>query len=378
MQTLILTSAAQVFTYIGYILCAIAILLVMITIHEAGHYVAGKILKFKIKEFAIGFGPKIYKHVKKNGEIFSIRALPLGGFCAFDGDDGESETDDPNAFNKKKPWQRIIVLISGALMNLILALLVIFIMLGAYGLDRVQVTALAQPPDDSYIGYTLEDGDIIEEINGRKIFLANDLTNSLKNKKQGDNVSVRVRRNGKSQKITVKLFKDAGKTNVNSSAYRVYECLGIKEEFDEQGELTGIGARTVAVRYGFFTTIGNGFVYHYKIAGTIFQVIGQLLTGKIGLSSLGGPVTTVKQTADMVRIGGFRSFLQITAFIGVNLGVFNLLPLPALDGSHVIFTLIEWIRKKPVNRKVEAIIHVCGFVFLIGFALLVDLLQFLR
>ena len=113
------------------IIIAIVILLIMITVHEFGHYVAGKIFKFKINEFAIGMGPAIFKRTRKNGEIFSIRVFPLGGYCAFEGED--ENNDNPNAFNNKKPWQRIIVLIAGALMNFLLALLVIVVMFSCYG-----------------------------------------------------------------------------------------------------------------------------------------------------------------------------------------------------------------------------------------------------
>ena len=126
-----LLSAVSVFSAIGSVVVAVLILLIMITVHEFGHYVAGKIFKFKINEFAIGFGPALFKHTKKNGEIFSVRALPLGGYCAFEGEDEDKE--DPAAFNNKKPWQRIIVLVSGALMNYLLAVLVIIVSFFACG-----------------------------------------------------------------------------------------------------------------------------------------------------------------------------------------------------------------------------------------------------
>ena len=128
-------------------------------------------------------------------------------------------------------------------------------------------------------------------------------------------------------------------------------------------------------RFGFGETIGRSFVYSFKIAGSIFRVIGELFTGRLGLNALGGPVTTITTTAS-VASQSFRSFLEIAGFIGVNLAVFNLLPIPALDGSKVVFTVIEWIRGKPISRKVETIIHAVGFVLLIGFAILVDILQF--
>ena len=116
-NSLFLVSFLDVLSFIGYILIAILVLLLMITVHEFGHYIVGKIFKFSITEFSIGFGPKLYQKKKKNGELFSVRLLPLGGYCSFLGEDDDNA--DANAFNNKKPWQRILVLISGAFMNFI-------------------------------------------------------------------------------------------------------------------------------------------------------------------------------------------------------------------------------------------------------------------
>ena len=129
-----------------------------------------------------------------------------------------------------------------------------------------------------------------------------------------------------------------------------------------------------AVKGGFFETVGTSFAYSWKIGGTVLRSLGELLTGKLGMDAMGGPVTTIKVTSDAAS-SSLMSFLNIAALIGVNLAVFNLLPVPALDGCKVVFCLIEWIRRKPVNRKVEAWIHFAGIVFLFGFAILVDLLQ---
>ena len=120
--------------------------------------------------------------------------------------------------------------------------------------------------------------------------------------------------------------------------------------------------------------LGNSLAYSVKIGGTVLRSLGELLTGKLGVDAVGGPVTTIRVTSEAAS-HSFTSFLNIAAFIGVNLAVFNLLPIPALDGCKVIFCAIEWIRKKPVNRKVETIIHFAGLIFLFGFAILVDLLQ---
>jgi len=134
------------------------------------------------------------------------------------------------------------------------------------------------------------------------------------------------------------------------------------------------GLTTVTEKSGFFPTIGHSFAYSWKIAGTVLRSLGELLTGKLGLEAMGGPITTIQVTSQAAT-SSLLSCLNIASFIGVNLAVFNLLPVPALDGCKVIFCLIEWIRKKPVNRKVEAMIHFIGIIFLFGFAILVDLLQ---
>ncbi|MBQ5801872.1 MAG: site-2 protease family protein, partial [Clostridia bacterium] len=127
-------------------------------------------------------------------------------------------------------------------------------------------------------------------------------------------------------------------------------------------------------KFGFFESLGRAFVYAFRIAGSIFTVLGQLLTGALGLNAMGGPITTISVTSKLAS-QGLLQFLEITAYIGVNLAVFNLLPIPALDGSKVVFTTIEWVRGKPVNRKVENALHFAGLFLLFGFAILVDLLH---
>ena len=146
-------------------------------------------------------------------------------------------------------------------------------------------------------------------------------------------------------------------------------------------EMLGVGPGSCSITFaymeqGFWESFGDAFAYSWKLGGTVLRSLGELLTGKLGLSSMGGPVTTIRVTAEAASYNLY-SFLNIAGFIGVNLAVFNLLPIPALDGSKVIFCLIEWIRRKPVNRKVEAMIHLVGIVFLFAFAILVDVLQFL-
>lgn len=465
-----LLTVQSVLKNIGYVAIAVLILLVMITVHEAGHYFVGKLFKFKINEFAIGMGPAVFKKKLKSGEDFSIRALPLGGFCAFEGEDGGA--DDANSFDKKKPWQRILVLIAGAAMNYILSLLVIAITFGIYG----QQVVGAQYIDNYYAAenpYSLESGDYILSItkDGKKtgIYMTTDFITALNHGKKGDKVVVEVAkkdgdkvsknttektvylRNDVECKNMLEVYKaysalgfgsavamkptDSGKKIITSATYlfkigatddyksaafvndtrqildelkgkvagdNVYffisggsarECktVTLDDEWtsvnkDSIGEIenyfgVNFGEKEYYVtssfaRLGFFKVIGHSFVYSFKIAGTVFRSLGQLLTGKIGLNAVGGTITTIKTASQLISYGAFFA-LEITAFIGVNLAVFNLLPIPALDGARVVFCLIEWIFKKPVNRKVEAIIHTVGLILLLGFAILVDLLQFI-
>ena len=370
-----LLSFSSVMSTIGSVLLAILILLAMITVHEFGHYIAGKIFRFKINEFAIGFGPALFKHKKKNGELISVRCLPLGGYCAFEGEDADAP--DPNAFNNKKPWQRIIVLIAGAFMNYLLALLLIIISFFACG-QLLLMTFVEPSSDPAYNEYSLRDRDVIIACEGKDIYLTTDLMEVLEGKKQGDLVTFTVSREGEAgravQQVQVMLRADADFADLTDSQ-ALWESLGIQKQYAENGESFTYRVYSASFKgFGFFQTIGRSFTYSFRIGGTIFKVLGQLLTGDLGLSAFGGPVSTIRLTSEIAS-RSLQQFLEISAYIGVNLAVFNLLPIPALDGSKMVFTAIEWVRDKPINRKAEAIIHAVGFVLLLAFAVLVDVLQ---
>ena len=404
---------------VGSVLLAILILLVMITVHEFGHYIAGKILKFKIDEFSIGFGPALFKRrSKRTGELFAVRLIPLGGYCAFAGEDGLEEAppppepfaetaaeeppamsaEEPSAasaqpaasapseeekshwFVNRRPWQRIIVLLAGALMNYLLAVLLIIVCFFAYGQTMVAVYE-AEPTEEIAAEYCLQDRDILLRAEGKNLYLTTDVARVLNGRKTGERVTFLVSRlfmdeSGESRReeIEVEVQLRADVTVENSADFSsVWRALGIRYEETEEGG--GYLLASALYRFGFWETLGRSFMYSFKIAGSIFQILGELLTGRLGLSVLGGPVSTIAITSQVAG-SSFRGFLEIAGYIGVNLAVFNLLPIPALDGSKIVFTVIEWIRGKPVNRKVEAIIHFAGLIFLLGFAVLVDILQF--
>lgn len=410
-----LLTASNFFSQIGGILLAIGILLAMVTVHEFGHYVVGKWLGFKINEFSIGFGPAIFKkRSKKTGELFAVRVVPLGGYCAFDGEDYEEENaerveendapflecnvekeqndtgrcatneetivqsaPDSNAeneypepqgvrFNEQAPWKRILVLIAGATMNYLLALLVIVCMFSFLGrplyrvVDRAEIDngERAEIVEDTDV---LQVGDVIVKIEGRDLYLVTDYMDAIANKKQGERVQVTVLRNGEEKNVGLILACDTEFVNM-SDTDTLLKAMNVD------------GLYAQMQKEDFFQTIGHSLRYSVKIGGVVLRSLGELLTGKLGMDAVGGPITTITTTAEAAS-AGWMSFLSITAFIGVNLAVFNLLPIPALDGSKVVFCLIEWVRGKPINRKVETMIHFVGIVVLFGFAILVDLLR---
>ena len=406
---------ASVLKSIGSVLLAVGILLAMVTVHEFGHYVAGKILGFKINEFAVGFGPALFKkRSKRTGELFALRVIPLGGYCAFDGEDemdeeapktAEKETveDQPflelssepkndeevendggrvemneeteypepkgERFNDQKPWKRIIVLIAGATMNYLLALVLLFIMFGCYGCIHSYVVYGGETPA-IVSETTLNPKDIVLSVNGKDIYLATDYADALSGKKQGEEIVVEILRKNEEgvwQEKTLTLLStvDCNFKSMTEIGLAL-QALGLDPQT--------YGLASVTLKEGFWQTIGSSFVYSFKIGGTVLRSLGELVTGRIGLDSMGGPVTTIGITAQAAS-SSFLSFLNIAAFIGVNLAVFNLLPIPALDGCKVIFCIIEWIRKKPVNRKVETMIHFIGIIALFAFAILIDVLQ---
>lgn len=421
----LLGSFSSALQSVGNVLLALVILLVMVLIHETGHYTAGKLLKFKINEFSVGMGPKILSKKKKNGEVVSLRALPLGGFCAFEDENGEGTS--PDSFNAQKPWKRLIVLFSGAFFNFVSAIIICVILFCAYGetvavVNRVYDYAPAQ-------NQLLESGDIIYKINGKTVFVLDDISRYMDDemtitviKSNGEEVtytgltrqsfySVTVKSfsqtyvsggrelqvgdliykiDGKSvsQKNDAALFAGQGAetlliTVVASDGDYVYEIAKADFLSDVQIAETsynGIGMSVAYKNYNYVQNKGLGaafgrvFGYCAEVAMLVLRTLGGLLTGIVGIDQVGGPVSTIVMTSQVVSYG-FSSILAMFVLISVNLAVFNLLPVPALDGCRMIFVLIEWIAGRPINRKVEGWINTIGIILLLGFVVLVDLLK---
>ena len=344
------------------ILVAIVALMVMILVHESGHYLLGKALKFKINEFSIGFGPALFsKKNAKTGELFSVRLIPLGGYCAFEGEDAESTVE--GAFNSQKPWKRIIVLLAGVTFNFISAVIILTILFSTYGYTLPKVVELNEPT--AAFEQNFEVGDLIYRVNGKNVYSVIDTNISSLLADSEECAEVVVIRGGEKRTLTVSRgeFKTTTVDESGTTTETTYHGFGINIGYDYY-------------RMAFFEALGRSFIFIWQLVLLTFKTIGGLFTGAVGLKgSVGGTVTSVAAMGKITMTLGFRGVLLMFGIMSASVALMNALPFPALDGCRVIFVLIEMIFRKPVNRKVEAIIHTVGIVILFAFAILCDILN---
>ncbi len=354
-----LCSFASVMTTIGGILLAFILFAILISIHELGHYTAGKIFKFKINEFSLGFGKAIFTKKKANGEIFSIRIVPLGGYCAFEGEEGASE--DSGAYNKQAWWKRLIVLFAGVFFNFISAIIVAIPLLMVMG-DAVPIVTSFSDATPNHIQYdvtTLQEGDIILEIDGVRPTYTNGGISRLTHRQGENSYIVTIDRAGQTLDIEV--------ANI---------VIG---QDDDGNDVYGIGVDDYEYqKYDFWGALGRTIPFCFEMSVDCIKIIGELFTGQTRVSELGGPVSTIGAISTSVTAEnglGLQSLLLLFPVIAINLAVFNFLPFPALDGGRAVFVLIEGIRRKPISEKVEQTIHSVGLLVLFAFVIFVDFLQ---
>lgn len=325
-------------------LVAVLIFISLIIIHEFGHFIAAKLLGVRVNEFAVGFGPKLFS--KKLGEtVYKANLIPLGGYCAMEGED--SASGDPRAFCNKAAWRRFIIVIMGAVFNLILGFVLVALVLAPE--KKFTTTVIAGFSENAVSEqYGLEKGDKILSVDGRKIYTTYDLSYSFTNVKDGK-VDLTVLRNGKKKQLNGVRF------NTDEEAGISY----IKVDFFVYGK-----EKTV---FGFISeTFNTGISY----CAVIWRSLIDLVSGKYGISAVSGPVGVTAAIGSVAK-QNLRNILPIAALITINLGIFNLLPLPALDGGRLLFIGIEMITRKKVPEKYESVVHTAGFILLIAFMLLI-------
>ncbi len=311
------------------VIVAMLVFTLIVVVHEGGHFLAARMSGIKVEEFAVGMGPLVAG--KKKGEtLFSLRAFPIGGFCKMMGEDEENK--DPRAFNNKPVASRMAAIAAGPALNLILAVLLFSLVITPVAAPIVGQATKDKPAAKA--GITT--GDTIVEINGTPIEKWDQIRSNI-SKHQGAEVSILLENKGVTRTVKVTPEKT---TEPNQFV------IGIVPTTKITGFSLTQGVKTTAF-----------------ITDAMFQVLGKLITGKASSQDVSGPIGIVKELNDAAKTGIWQ-VIFLTALISLNLAIFNLLPIPALDGGRLIFLLLELIRRKPIAAEKEGMVHFIGFVAL--------------
>ncbi len=325
------------------ILLAILFFGVIIFFHELGHFFFAKLFKVQVNEFAMGMGPALFKF-RKGETKYALRLFPIGGFVSMEGEDEDSENE--RAFCNIKAWKRFIVIAAGGTVNLILGVIIVMIMLSMNDLiGTPQIHSFHESAVSSQHG--LQEQDTIKKINGRLVFSEYDMSYLMARDKDGV-IDFVVERNGEEVQLDGVKFDTVEK---NGKLTIIYDFI-----------IVGVAPTPLNV-------IKNGLLESVSIARIVWVSLLDLVTGQFGLSDLSGPIGTVSVIADAAQVAtketDYTYLFTLMALITINIGVFNLLPLPALDGGRLFFLLIEMIFRKPVPRKYEGWVHAIGLVLLL-------------
>ena len=334
-----------------YVLLALLMLGIMVAVHEAGHFFAARACGIAVRSFGIGFGPKLFGWTSpKTGTEYVFRLIPGGGYCGFYGEDdiGDPEKTDPRALQRQAPWKRIVTLFAGPFMNFVLAFLVAFFFYVGYGLpyagDKVSTQIVSVTPDSPADVAGLQAGDVILRANGVEI--TDNLTPIISNWDGGEPLHFTVKRGD--EEIGLSLTPDYIATE---KRYMI-------------GVTLTVGAETVWRHDGVGATLGHTWDVCLDAGGSIMSALKNLVTRGEGINEMSGPVGVISIIAEQTRAYRLMGYLNILIVISINLGLVNLLPIPGLDGCRILFVLFEIIFRRPVNRRVEAYIHLAGYAFL--------------
>lgn len=316
---------------------------IMIFLHELGHFIAARIFHVTVHEFALGMGPKLISWGKKETK-YSLRLIPMGGFVRLEGEDESSEKE--GSLTQKPAWQRLIILVSGAFMNLLLGFLIFIFLNVSTGTSTNQVIDVM--PDSPAAVSGIEVGDRIVKLDHTGVHTIDDM-HYFFYRNGGDTVDVTVKRGGETRVVSLTPMQTNG-------GYQI----GVLGEYLEHPNLLQ------TIEYSWYDTVFVGKV--------VYLSLWDLLTGKVGMREMSGPVGIVGVIGEAAQQStlwlSLLNILYLMAMISINLGIFNLLPFPALDGGRAVFAVVEMIRRKPVKPEHE------GWVHAVGFALLITLMIF--
>ncbi len=345
----------------GVLLAIIGILLfeLIIFLHELGHFLTAKKCGVKVNEFALGMGPKLIKF-RKGETLYSLRLFPIGGFCSMEGEDGES--DDSRAFSKKKVWQRMIIVVAGAVMNILLGFVLMMITLIPTHLFATNTIVKFADVNES--SKYLKAGDEIKSINGYDIYTSMDYNFALATSKSND------------FKITVK----------RGSETITYDHIQFPTTKNSDGkEVIHPDIIRLGVENNFVTLMQQTFLQTCSTVRMVWASLIGLITGQFGFNEMAGPIGMTSAVTQATAAGlkssfwdGLSNLIFIMMVITVNLGVVNLLPLPALDGGRLVFLIVEAIRRKPVKPEHEGWVHLIGMIALLLFMVIISINDVIR
>ena len=368
----------------------------MVLIHEFGHYCVGRMLNFKINEFSVGFGKALISRKNKRGELISLRIFPLGGYCAFDGEE-DGDLTNPNSFNNQKPWKRILVFLAGVTFNFATAVIFSLILLCSVGYDIPQVTDYDTKftQSQNYVSHqtsvydeanSFQKGDVIISINGEKIDFAYGVSYSYaldsmvgqlskQKKEQGDAFDEESAFITNNPTFTAVVKRNGELVQVQSGFYQIKTSKTVDGE-TQYSYSYRYCINSTSYKFSFVEGLRRAVPFAFSLAWVVLKSLWLLLTFQLPISAIGGPITTITTIATFTQ-SNILNLLILIPLISANLAVFNILPIPALDGSHVLFTAIEAIRKKPIKREIENLIHTIGLFVLLGAVIIIDILHFL-
>ena len=349
------------------VIIGIIIFCVIIIVHECGHFCAAKLFRMDVMEFSVGMGPKIFSRTK-NGTAYSIRLLPIGGFVNLGEDNPDENTSDisddksddvkeidvplphksENHFRSKPLWQRFIVIAAGAVMNLILGLIIAVALVAS---DDTPVSLVVNSPRDA-AGSDFMAGDFITSVDGTPVFTASDFIYKLQNTPSGDETEDTAR-------FDIGVVR-GGKKLVIPAVWKTYDMESAGKRFLPDFVFCRINKTPANV-------LNYGSREALSAARMVIMTLADLARGHYGINDLSGPVGVVSQVGTVIKQNhGYevQTALNLAMFISINVGVFNLIPLPALDGGRLFFFIVEALRRKPINPKYEGAVHFAGFAAL--------------